>query len=48
MPDPKTACIDPFFAETTVSIVCDVLEPTTGELPTAATRAASPRRPRPW
>ncbi len=30
MLDPKTACIDPFFAETTVSIVCDVLEPTTG------------------
>ncbi len=31
MPDPATACIDPFFAETTMSIVCDVLEPTTGE-----------------
>jgi glutamine synthetase len=31
MPDPGTACIDPFFAETTMSIVCDVLEPTTGE-----------------
>lgn len=31
MPDPETACIDPFFAETTLSIVCDVLEPTTGE-----------------
>jgi glutamine synthetase len=31
MPDPATATIDPFFAETTVSIVCDVLEPTTGE-----------------
>jgi glutamine synthetase len=31
MPDPRTACIDPFFAETTLSIVCDVLEPTTGE-----------------
>ncbi|HLL27524.1 MAG TPA: type I glutamate--ammonia ligase [Xanthobacteraceae bacterium] len=31
MPDPATACIDPFFAETTLSIVCDVLEPTTGE-----------------
>ena len=31
MPDPTTACIDPFFAETTLSIVCDVLEPTTGE-----------------
>jgi glutamine synthetase len=31
MPDPASACIDPFFAETTMSIVCDVLEPTTGE-----------------
>ena len=31
MPDPATACIDPFFAETTLSLVCDVLEPTTGE-----------------
>jgi len=31
MPDPSTASIDPFFAETTLSIVCDVLEPTTGE-----------------
>ncbi len=31
MPDPTTACIDPFFAETTLSIICDVLEPTTGE-----------------
>src|ERR1700676_1619617 len=31
MPDPQTACIDPFFAETTLVLVCDVLEPTTGE-----------------
>ncbi len=31
MPDPGTACLDPFFAETTLSIVCDILEPTTGE-----------------
>jgi glutamine synthetase len=31
MPDPGSACIDPFFAETTLSLVCDVLEPTTGE-----------------
>src|SRR5439155_20807893 len=31
MPDPSSACIDPFFAETTLSLVCDVLEPTTGE-----------------
>ena len=31
MPDLGTACIDPFFSETTMSIVCDILEPTTGE-----------------
>src|ERR1700730_5612153 len=31
MPAPESACIDPFFAETTLAIVCDVLEPTTGE-----------------
>jgi len=31
MPDPETATLDPFFAETTLSIVCDVLEPLTGE-----------------
>src|SRR5499425_3540035 len=31
MPDPQSACIDPFFAETTLVLVCDVLEPTTGE-----------------
>ena len=31
MPDPASACIDPFFAETTLILVCDMLEPTTGE-----------------
>src|ERR687898_804159 len=31
MPDPVTATIDPFFAETTMVITCDVLEPSTGE-----------------
>ena len=31
MPDPTTATLDPFFAAPTLSIVCDVLEPTTGE-----------------
>ena len=31
MPDPASACMDPFFAAPTMSIVCDVLEPTTGE-----------------
>jgi glutamine synthetase len=31
MPDPATAVIDPFFSASTLSIVCDVLEPITGE-----------------
>ncbi len=31
MPDPATATIDPFFSASTLSIVCDVLEPMTGE-----------------
>ncbi|MEA2759336.1 MAG: glutamine synthetase [Methylobacteriaceae bacterium] len=31
MPDPTSACMDPFFAAATMVIVCDVLEPTTGE-----------------
>jgi len=32
MPDPETATLDPFFAQTTMAIFCDVVEPTTGEL----------------
>ena len=31
MPDPETAHIDPFFAQSTLAIYCDVLEPHTGE-----------------
>ena len=31
MPDPSTAAMDPFFAAPTMVIVCDVLEPTSGE-----------------
>ena len=31
MPDPVTAQMDPFFAAPTMTIVCDVLEPSTGE-----------------
>jgi glutamine synthetase len=31
MPDCGTAFIDPFFAQTTLAITCDVLEPSTGE-----------------
>ena len=30
-PDLESISIDPFFAETTLVVVCDVLEPTTGE-----------------
>ncbi len=31
-PDPDTAYLDPFFAQSTLSIFCDVIEPHTGEL----------------
>ncbi|HEX3945839.1 MAG TPA: type I glutamate--ammonia ligase [Rhizomicrobium sp.] len=31
VPDCETAVIDPFFAQTTLSLVCDVVEPTTGQ-----------------
>ncbi len=31
MPDPDSAVIDPFFAQTTLVIFCDVLEPLTGQ-----------------
>ena len=31
MPDPASAHLDPFFAQTTMAIFCDILEPTTGE-----------------
>ena len=31
MPDPSSAVIDPFFAQTTLSINCDIQEPNTGQ-----------------
>ena len=31
MPDPETAHMDPFFAQPTMAIFCDILEPGTGE-----------------
>ena len=31
MPDPTSACMDPFFAASTMVIVCDILDPATGE-----------------
>ncbi len=46
MPDPATALIDPFFAASTLSLICDILEPITREPYPRDPRAASPRRPR--
>ncbi|WDI30424.1 type I glutamate--ammonia ligase [Hyphococcus flavus] len=31
MPDPSTAVLDPFFAQPTLTIFCDILEPSTGQ-----------------
>ncbi len=31
MPDPETATMDPFFAQSTLAVICDIFEPTTGE-----------------
>ena len=31
MPDPDTACIDPFFAKPTVSVIANVIDPVTGK-----------------
>ncbi|MEM7620437.1 MAG: type I glutamate--ammonia ligase [Pseudomonadota bacterium] len=31
MPDTQTAHLDPFYAQTTMAIFCDILEPSTGE-----------------
>ena len=31
MPDPETAYMDTFFAQSTMAVVCDILEPSTGE-----------------
>src|ERR1700741_1656442 len=31
MPDPESAHLDPFFAQSTLAIFCDILEPSTGE-----------------
>jgi glutamine synthetase len=32
MPEPASAHIDPFFAQTTMAIFCDVIEPSTGQM----------------
>ena len=31
MPDTETACMDPFYAQSTMAIFCDVLDPVSGE-----------------
>ncbi|MDN2567456.1 type I glutamate--ammonia ligase [Aquibium sp. A9E412] len=31
MPDPETAHMDPFFAQSTMAVVCDILDPVSGE-----------------
>ena len=45
MPDPETAFIDPFMADSTLSLICTIAEPAQMK-PTAAIRAASRKRPR--
>ena len=49
VPDARSRHRDdrPFFARTTMVIICDVLEPTTGRAPTTGS-ARQPRRPRRW
>ena len=32
LPQPSTAHLDPFFAQTTMAVFCDVIEPSTGQL----------------
>ena len=32
VPDPNTACIDPFFAKPTVSVIADIVDPITREV----------------
>ena len=43
MPDPDSAVLDPFFAQSTLAVFCDVLEPLTNSL-TNATPARLPAR----
>ena len=44
VPDCETAVLDPFAAQTSLILFCDVHEPLTGQ-PYAATRARSRKRP---
>ncbi len=43
MPDPTTAMLDPFSAQTTMILVCDVHEPSTGEAYSRDPRSAAAR-----
>ncbi len=43
MPDAETAIVDPFFAQPTMAIFCDVLEPSTGEPYTRDPRSTAKR-----
>src|SRR5258708_23417832 len=46
MPDPSTAVLDPFTAETTLIINCDVVEPSTGQLYARCPRSTANRAAR--
>src|SRR6195256_4600218 len=43
MPDPKTAVLDPFTAQTTLIVNCDVVEPSTGQLYARCPRSTAKR-----
>ena len=43
MPDPSTAVLDPFAAQTTLIINCDVVEPSTGQLYARCPRSTAKR-----
>ncbi|MBV9836407.1 MAG: type I glutamate--ammonia ligase [Alphaproteobacteria bacterium] len=43
MPDPSTAILDPFTAQTTLTIFCDVIEPSTGQFYARCPRSTAKR-----
>ena len=43
MPDPSTAVLDPFTAQTTLIVSCDVVEPSTGQLYARCPRSTAKR-----
>ena len=46
-PDCATAVLDPFAAKPSLILFCDIIEPSTGQFYSAATRARPPSWPRP-